>query len=459
MKPSMSRRECLRYLVVGSAGVALAACQPQVVEKVVEKEKIVKETIVVEKAPKAVELRVGVIAGVVQEGMKALADRYMEQNPDSKISLDVLSSEQYQQAFLLFASDDAPDLSWFQCVPANRFNDMVAHKILVPIDDLYEQEGWFDAYPEGIVDFQRQPDSHFYSATIAVVWTPYVYYNKDIFSKVGIEPPQTWDDLWAMAAKLRDAGYQPLTTDYNMGVHSHLHDGMQLRSWTREQYNCMSILWRRDAPGECDKFKWTDPDSVRIYEYIQMMEDKQVFVDGITGLTDYNTARTLFTTGKAAMWQTGSWDGGAAGLPRDVEFELGYFYYPSIREEKTEKVGAWVPDGLIIPAKGKRIPEAMEFMAWAYRMPQAALYAQKAGIPHGRADIPAKVYQDILSPMQFQFLEDNIKYGTPALYEASSSQPYQEATVKSVDQMLAGGLSPQEAAAWLQQKLEEIRAS
>jgi len=264
--------------------------------------------------------------------------------------------------------------------------------------------------------------------------------------------------MYAMAEKFRGAGYQPLAVDYGMGVQSHFFDGMQLRCWSREQYNCMPIKWRKDAPAECDKFTWTDPDSVKIFEYIKAMVDKKVFVDGITGLTDYNTARALFTTGKAPMWQTGSWDGGAAGLPRDVQFELGYFYYPPVRPERTGKVGAWVPDGFIIPAKGKHIAEAMEFMAWAYRLPQAALYCQKAGIPHGRADIPSKVYKDILSPMQFQFLEDNVKYGTPALFEASSNQPYNNAYIKSIDQMLGGGMSPQEAAAWLQKETEKVRA-
>ena len=111
------------------------------------------------------ELRVGAIAGIVTEGLQALADLYMDENPNISVSIDVLADEQYQQAFLLFSSDDTPDVSWYQCVPANRFNDMVTSQILVPLDDLYEQEGWFDAYPEGIVDFQRQPDGHFYSAT------------------------------------------------------------------------------------------------------------------------------------------------------------------------------------------------------------------------------------------------------------------------------------------------------
>ncbi len=53
MSASITRRELLRYAGLASAAGLLAACQPKVVEvtKVVEKEveKVVKETIVVEK--------------------------------------------------------------------------------------------------------------------------------------------------------------------------------------------------------------------------------------------------------------------------------------------------------------------------------------------------------------------------------------------------------------------------
>jgi len=59
MKSKLTRRQLLRYFGIGSAGMAVAACAPKVVEveKVVTKEveKIVKETVIVEGTPKVVE--------------------------------------------------------------------------------------------------------------------------------------------------------------------------------------------------------------------------------------------------------------------------------------------------------------------------------------------------------------------------------------------------------------------
>jgi ABC-type glycerol-3-phosphate transport system substrate-binding protein len=292
-----------------------------------------------------------------------------------------------------------------------------------------------------------------------VVWTPYVYYNKDIFNKVGIQPPTTWDELYAIAGKLRGAGIQPLTLVYGMSVQSHLMDAMEIRSWSDAQYNVMPIKWRKDAPADAAKYKWTDPDSVKIFEMIKAMADKKVFIDGFTGLTDYDGSRALFLQGKAAMFQNGSWDGGKAGLPRDAKFDIGYFYYPPIRQDQTAKVGSWLANGLIIPKKGKNLDEAHNMFAWTFRVPQVLTYTTAAGIPAPRLDIPTKLFSQILTPLQITFLEETVKYNSPALLEGASAQPYYDATTKSIDLMLTGGYAPDKAAAWLDQKLEEVRAA
>ncbi len=85
---------------------------------------------------------------------------------------------------------------------------MIAANLLEPLDDLYDREGWTKSYPQGTLDFFLEPDGHRYGVNIDVVWTPYIYYNKDIFKKVGVDVPKTWDDFYAMAAKLRAAGLE-----------------------------------------------------------------------------------------------------------------------------------------------------------------------------------------------------------------------------------------------------------
>jgi hypothetical protein len=68
MKSQMTRRQLLRYLGLGSVGVALAACQPKIVKETVIQEKVVKETVVQEKVVKETVVQEKVVKEtVVQE--------------------------------------------------------------------------------------------------------------------------------------------------------------------------------------------------------------------------------------------------------------------------------------------------------------------------------------------------------------------------------------------------------
>ena len=431
----------------------------RVVEKVVERKRTVEVEVtrVVTPTPGPIHMRVAV-GSLAIEGVQLLARRYVEHNPHVRISVDGMSEEKYQQALDLFASGLTPDVAWLRCTPAYGFHRMVESKVLVPLDDLYKQEGWLDIFPQGVLDFQRQRDKHLYSVTLSLTWAPIVYYNKATFDRLKVEPPKTWDDLYALAATLREAGLQPLVMDYNAALLSRFPEAMQIRCWTSDQYRYMPLKWRQDAPPEADKYHWTDHDSVRIYSYTRAMVDRQVLVDGFETLREQAKARELFVAGKAAMYQAGSLEAKAAGVGKETRFQVGYFYYPPIRADKPEKVGAWAADGLVVPARGANLDEARRFVAWAFRTPQAAAYSQTVGLPSVRTDLLTKLYGDSLTPMQLDLAEDAIASGAPALSETLCSPAYYEAAAKSVDLMLAGGMAPEEAAGWLQGELEEIRA-
>ena len=40
---------------------------------------------------------------------------------------------------------------------------------------------------------------------------PIMYINTEAFEKAGVEPPKTWEDFEAVAPKLKEAGYIPMT--------------------------------------------------------------------------------------------------------------------------------------------------------------------------------------------------------------------------------------------------------
>ena len=45
----------------------------------------------------------------------------------------------------------------------------------------------------------------------------------------------------------------------------HLVDGLMMRSWTEVEYNALLHDWSPKATADQLKYKWTDPDGVRIF--------------------------------------------------------------------------------------------------------------------------------------------------------------------------------------------------
>lgn|GEM_PF-748749 len=400
-------------------------------------------------------------SGITADGLTKAVEKYNAEQSDVAVTLDIqqdATNWQKTAATTIFNSPDHPDATWWWCARTFQYKDIIAAGLLEPLDDLYAREGWDSAFPKGTLDFYTEPDGHRYAVNEGVVWTPYVWYNKDIFKKVGVEVPKTWDEFYAVSKKLRDAGYEPLSTVYEMSVQSHLPDGLMLRSWTEEEYQAFLINWSPDAPEWSLKYKWTDPDGVRIFQTIKDMADKEVFVKGFAGITDYNAALSLFTTGKAAMYQDGSWAGGAGTLPKQATFDWGYFYYPPIQEKQYGPVGAWLPNCyMVFKGDPKKVAAAKELVAWLISKPIAKLTAGIQGNPPGRVDIPKEELTAILTASMAQEVEDVKNLGAPALYESAVPPECLDTLKQSVDQVLTAGLSPADAAAKMEACHEKFR--
>lgn len=393
----------------------------------------------------------GVGAGAGTEGaIKAWNDA----NPDIQVDIELQSDELNWQATApttMFAADDGPDLSWWWCSPSFQYKEMIAAGMLAPLDDIYP-----DAYPDGTVAYFTEPDGHKYGVNTDVVWTPYIYYNKDMFAELGLEEPETWDELFEIAATVREAGYQPLVTLYDYGMVNHLPDGLMMRTWSEEQYNAMLRNWSPDSTEAERAFKWTDPDSIRLFQYLKDIADKGLAADGFAGIIDNEVAKSLFTSGKAAMYQSGSWDG-AGGLEQE-QFDVGYFYYPPIRDDAYGPVGSWVPNCYIAFANRPNVEAAKKVIAFLSSTEGAVAYASASGMTIGRSDVPVETLNEFLTPMVAQFAADVGQMGAPALYESSVPSSMLNIFKRTAGEVLTGVISPEVAGEQMQAAYEEARS-
>ncbi len=153
----------------------------------------------------------------------------------------------------------------------------------------------------------------------------FLFYNKDLFARVGAQPPKTWDELMALVPKFAAAGIAP----FSLGGQSKWPQLM----W--EEY----LVDRIGGPGVFAAIaankpgSWSDPAILDANRKIQQLVDAGGFAKGFNSIsTDSNADLALLYTGKAAMYLMGSWafptikeadPGFAAG-------KLGYVGFPVV---------------------------------------------------------------------------------------------------------------------------------
>jgi raffinose/stachyose/melibiose transport system substrate-binding protein len=157
-----------------------------------------------------------------------------------------------------------------------------------------------------------------------------LFYNKKIFDKVGVSPPQSWGDLMALVPKFNDKGIAPISL------------GGQSR-WTNMMW--LEFLFDRIGGPEVfqavfngEKNAWSNPAAIEGLTKAQDLVRAKGFVKGFSSITaDSNADQALLYTGKAAMMLHGTWTYGSmatSGGDFVSGGHLGYMNFPMVEGGK-----------------------------------------------------------------------------------------------------------------------------
>lgn len=237
--------------------------------------------------------------------------------PDVKILRTVVPSIGIRESYRLAVSaDKTPDLA-YTWPAASVLAGYARTGKVAPLDAYYAKYKW-----DGINDFYRGRNS--YKGNIYGVPMEQdlmgVYYNRDLFKKLGLEVPKTYAEFQAVAAKVKEAGYVPIAF------------GNRDR-WPAT--NTLSLVLGLTAGREAEEKvlfgdgSWTDPAFKKAAETIADWAKEGYFPRGFNGI-GYDEANALFLGGRAAMTITGTWV--LQDMARGAKFDLGVFMLPPISE-------------------------------------------------------------------------------------------------------------------------------
>ncbi len=225
---------------------------------------------------------------------------------------------------------------------------------------------------DGKVDFSHIPESLLRGTTLRAdgkvysvpfaTQTVLVYYNKDLFDKAGVTPPETWDEFKQVTDKLKEAGITPLANG--------IADG-----WTIEVASgaIMPNFYGESFFGDVTSGKTTFEDPRYVAALGKMAELAPYMPTGFEAV-DYATMKALFTSGSAAMFIGGSWE-----IPawREAGLNFGFMAGPAAKAGDTRMVATWLDGGYAVNAASPNKEAALEFIRFTATPEFAQMLADK----------------------------------------------------------------------------------
>ncbi|NEA80793.1 extracellular solute-binding protein [Actinospica acidiphila] len=268
--------------------------------------------------------------GQPQEGVRAGAvDAFNKAHPDTQIEDTTYQNDAYKTKIkTAIGAGQAPTVIWGWGGGTLR-----AYAEAGQVEDLTP---WFDENPDvkkGLFPSSfgaATVDGKIYAMPCETVQPIILYYNKRVFDRVKVDPPETWDDIMALVPKFNAKGIAPFAL------------GGQSR-WTNMMW--LEFLFDRiggpevfQAAIEGEKDAWSHPDAIRALTALQDLVKADGFVKGFSSITaDSNADQALLYTDRAAMMLHGAWSYGiqqADGGDFVSSDSLGFMTFPAVEGGK-----------------------------------------------------------------------------------------------------------------------------
>lgn len=279
--------------------------------------------------------------------MEEIIAAFEAENPNISISFDPTNPPDYNATLQSqFETGNAPDLMYLRSFATSR--QLFEQGFLADISDL-----------EGLANFTEQNLAPWATADGVQYGVPMIavshgiYYNKDLFAELGIEIPETWEELLAAAQTLKDSGY----------------DGFANASG--DPWTVAEIVFMNLAPTFIGGYEgrlaylngercFNDENAVAAF---QAIADIAPYVPEDQAALVYYDSQQIFLLGEAGMWLGGSWD-----IPffesEAPDFEWGVFPVPAPEGQEEEYVTFHLDAGMGMNAATEHPEEARLFLEW-----------------------------------------------------------------------------------------------
>ncbi len=329
-------------------------------------------------------------------------------------------------------SGEGPDV--FNWGSGPDFGGALAEAGLVyDLTDAYEEHGW------EVFDFAKERvtiDGKVYGIP-GEMETIGIFYNKQIFEELGLEAPQSIDDLQRAAEQIESSGAIPIALGDKEG-------------WEGGHYLSMALSSIIGSEGMEQLFNgemsWDSPEVVQALDVWNDLHEEGYTSKSPTSV-DYDTAIAQFYSGDAAMLPTGSWLVGE--IDDNADFEAGYIPFPAPDGQGIFTGG--LGSGPYVSATTQKRDAAIEFLDFLASDEHATWTVENL---HTIPPVPLDTEALEVSPLFAQVLEDVAQFGQGGDFghniDVMVDAELNEAMYNGVQAIFTGQATPEEVAANLE---------
>jgi raffinose/stachyose/melibiose transport system substrate-binding protein len=205
-------------------------------------------------------------------------------------------------------------------------------------------------------------------------------YNKEIFEELGLEPPTTVAEFYAVLDAIKDDGqYVPL----DIGTAD------QWEAATMGFQNIGPTYWKGEEGRQAlikGEAKFTDEPYVKTWQ--ELAKWAPYMGDGYQA-QKYPDSQNLFTLGRAAIYPAGSWD--ITTFETQGDFEFGAFKPPVENEGDTCYISDHTDIGIGLNAASPNKEAAKTFLAWVASPEFATIFANALPGFYPLSDAPVTI--------------------------------------------------------------------
>jgi raffinose/stachyose/melibiose transport system substrate-binding protein len=376
---------------------------------------------------------------------QSVIDGFLKANPDvSAIEWDAQGPQTGSIQRVMTAKLANQEMDLIACPAFYTNGAYVRRKLVMPITDKIKPfQDRIDTTALGAFTISGQV----YGVPISTLSTSTVFYNVDLFQKLGIPAQPTYDDLKAAVPKFKAAGIIPL-----------LHQGSNSVMWPMWYFETLSQA-SGDAVGKTQKnlegtAKFTDAPDVEAFKLIkQWVDDGILSKDSLS--VDQDGMRAAFAAGKSAMYYGGTWE--IPSLQSSVKsFKWGVFAFPKMDGTPgAPGHGGGADNGMCISSSipPEKLDAAVKFLEYLTRPEVATLYlapeqpiaASIKGVPQVNDPYAVELRKEAF-PSTIKFLD----WIWPSEIATATSS--------AIAGIVGGTTTPEEAAASLQSTFDDLKA-